>query len=180
MDCLVSDLHLNHWNIIEYCDRPFESVEEMNETLVENWNAVVDADDEVLYGGDLTISYDTADLLDWLDRLNGEVVFLLGNHDETVSETLDGVEFYDHYRFEAEGYRFYAVHDPVDADPSADEWMLHGHHHNNWPDELPFVDPETQRVNFSIELTGYRPLSIDDLIAILDRGERFADREAAT
>jgi len=42
MDYLVSDIHLDHDNIIDYCDRPFSSVEEMNETLVEHWNAVVD------------------------------------------------------------------------------------------------------------------------------------------
>lgn len=35
MDYLISDLSLDHTNIIEYCDRPFSSVEEMNDTLVE-------------------------------------------------------------------------------------------------------------------------------------------------
>lgn len=96
MDYLVSDLHLDHGNIIDYCGRPFESVEAMNETVVENWNAVVNPNDEVLYGGDLTISWSNTDLLDWLDQLNGEIVFLLGNHDGTVIEELDHVNFFDH------------------------------------------------------------------------------------
>ncbi|MDB2253066.1 metallophosphoesterase [Halorubrum ezzemoulense] len=89
MDYLISDLHLNHDNIIDYCDRPFGSVEEMNETLVEHWNDSIDPGDEVLYGGDLTIRSSAAALLDWLDELNGEIVFLLGNHDGTVLEEFD-------------------------------------------------------------------------------------------
>ena len=76
MDYLISDLHLDHDNIIDYCDRPFSSVEEMNDVLVEHWNTVVDPDDEVLYGGDLTIRTSAAALLDWLNELNGEIVFL--------------------------------------------------------------------------------------------------------
>lgn len=35
MEYLISDLHLDHANVIDYCDRPFDSVEEMNETLAE-------------------------------------------------------------------------------------------------------------------------------------------------
>ncbi|WP_267643703.1 metallophosphoesterase [Haloarchaeobius amylolyticus] len=179
MDYLVSDLHLDHGNIIEYCDRPFDSVEEMNETLVENWNTVVDPGDEVLFGGDLTISYDEGDLLHWLEALNGELVFLVGNHDGTVFDSLDGVGFFEHYQFEYGGHRFYAVHDPVDAPPNVPGWVLHGHHHNNWPDEFPFVDPEERRVNFSVELLDYRPLAMETLVSYLADGTRYADRAAA-
>jgi calcineurin-like phosphoesterase family protein len=78
MDYVVSDLHLDHRNIIDYCDRPFASVDEMNETLIENWNAVVDPGDEVLYGGDLTIRESAAALLDWLEELHGQIVFVSG------------------------------------------------------------------------------------------------------
>jgi calcineurin-like phosphoesterase family protein len=45
MNHLVSDLHLNHNNIIGHCDRPVSSVEEMNGMLVEHWNTVVEPDD---------------------------------------------------------------------------------------------------------------------------------------
>ena len=55
MDYLISDFHLDHDNIIDYCDRPFDSVAAMNETLVEHWNATVGPGESVLYGGDLTI-----------------------------------------------------------------------------------------------------------------------------
>jgi len=42
---VTADLHLGHSNIIKYCDRPFGSAEEMDQTLIDNWNSVVDKND---------------------------------------------------------------------------------------------------------------------------------------
>jgi len=179
MDYLISDLHLDHDNIIDYCDRPFSSVKEMNETLVDRWNTTIDPDDDVLYGGDLTIRKSAAALLDWLEELNGEIVFLLGNHDDTVLEGLDRVRFVEEYTFERRGVPFHAVHDPADGPSNPKGWLLHGHHHNNWPDRFPFVDHDTRRVNISVELLDYRPLGTDRLVDYLTRGERYPDRTAA-
>jgi calcineurin-like phosphoesterase family protein len=179
MDYLISDLHLDHDNIIDYCDRPFSSVEEMNETLVEHWNSLISPTDEVLYGGDLTIRTSAGALLDWLDELNGEIIFLLGNHDGTVVEGLDQVQFVTDFQFTHRGVPFYAVHDPVDGPSNPKGWLLHGHHHNNWPDEFPFVDHDTRSVNFSAELLDYRPLATDRLVDYLTCGEQFPDRTAA-
>lgn len=179
MDYLISDFHLGHSNIIEYCDRPFDSVEEMDETLIENWNDIINPGDEVLYGGDLSVPWAETHLLDYIVELNGEMVFLIGNHDETVFPELEGVEFCEQFQFKHRGVPFYAVHDPEDAPSSPTGWVLHGHHHNNWPDEFPFVDPDSCRVNFSVELLDYRPLSTDRLVDYLTCGERFADRTAA-
>lgn len=179
IDYIISDLHLDHRNIIEYCDRPFGSVEEMNETLVDNWKGVVDPNDVVLYGGDLTIRETAGALLDWLEKLPGELVFLLGNHDGIVLDRLDGVQFTEEFTFEHRGVPFHAVHDPEDGPSSPPGWVLHGHHHNNWPNQFPFVDHGERRVNFSVELLDYRPLSTDRLVDYLACGEDLRDRTAA-
>ncbi len=111
---LASDLHLDHENVIRYCDRPFTDVEDMNQTLVTNWNSVVAPDDEVIFGGDLTISGSASAFLTWTDQLYGELIFLVGNHDDTVYRNLDDVHIFDHYQFSEGGYDFYCTHRPED------------------------------------------------------------------
>ena len=50
----TSDCHFNHKNILSYepQSRPFATIEEMNETIISNWNSVVTAEDEVWVLGD--------------------------------------------------------------------------------------------------------------------------------
>ena len=77
---VTSDTHFNHANIIKYCNRPFSSVEEMNETIIANWNKVVSEDDMVYHLGDFALG-DKSLIPDFLERLNGYKEFLMGNHD---------------------------------------------------------------------------------------------------
>lgn len=76
----TSDLHLGHARICELAQRPFDSVEEMNEALIERWNAVVHPHDEVLILGDLVMGR-FAETIQLVPRLNGRKSLLPGNHD---------------------------------------------------------------------------------------------------
>lgn len=49
----TSDLHLGHENVIKLCNRPFDSIEEMDEALIRNWNRKVTNGDTVYVLGDL-------------------------------------------------------------------------------------------------------------------------------
>ena len=51
----TADFHLGHKNIIRYCNRPFETVEEMNHTILERLNACVKANDILYFLGDFCI-----------------------------------------------------------------------------------------------------------------------------
>lgn len=76
----TSDTHFNHANIIKFCSRPFDSVEEMNETLISNWNNTVPKDGIVFHLGDFAFGGSEV----WhkiLSRLNGQIHLILGNHD---------------------------------------------------------------------------------------------------
>lgn len=151
----TSDLHLGHENIIEYCNRPFNSVEEMNSVLVRNWNDRVAPEDTVVFVGDLG-----RPTSDWLDYLQGVIVFVLGNH--------DGIMARGHYETRVGDTPVWCVHDPADAPSDWDGWVVHGHHHNNHPDEYPLVNDEDRRVNISVELTEYAPVREDELHELIE------------
>lgn len=82
---LISDSHFGHGSTFEKFKnddgsplRPFTSIEEMNETMVERWNAVVSPSDRVIHGGDVVINKKYIALM---ERLNGIKTLVLGNHD---------------------------------------------------------------------------------------------------
>lgn len=79
MNYFSSDSHFWHNNVIKYCNRPFSSIEEMNETLVNNWNSVVKPDDIVTYLGDFSLAFRAVETFS--HRLNGFKWLVPGNHD---------------------------------------------------------------------------------------------------
>ena len=76
----TSDLHFYHKNICKYCNRPYESVEEMNEGIIQNWNSVVKDDDIVFVLGDLGFC-GSEKLMPLIERLKGKKYVVQGNHD---------------------------------------------------------------------------------------------------
>src|SRR5512137_2991157 len=77
----TSDTHFDHKNIIQYCHRPFDSVDEMNEALVDNWNRTIAPEDLVYHLGDFTLG-DIRHFNKWADQLNGHLRILPGSHDD--------------------------------------------------------------------------------------------------
>ena len=77
----TSDTHFFHRNIIKYCDRPFETVKEMNEDLITLWNATVPEDGTVFHLGDVSLTANPKDLNDLLHKLNGNKYLIIGNHE---------------------------------------------------------------------------------------------------
>ena len=76
----TSDLHFGHRNILKFCKRPWDTVEEMNEGLIQNWNRVVGKDDLVFNLGDFAFATNGR-WKELINRLNGHIHLILGNHD---------------------------------------------------------------------------------------------------
>lgn len=76
----ISDTHFAHRNILEYekDSRPFNSIEEMNEALICNWNKTVNATDIVYHVGDFAFGRKN---IEFAKFLNGKKRLILGNHD---------------------------------------------------------------------------------------------------
>lgn len=75
----TSDLHFGHANILKFCNRPWETTDEMNADLIKNWNSVVKPDDLVFDLGDFAFASNSK-WKDLLSQLNGHHYLILGNH----------------------------------------------------------------------------------------------------
>lgn len=76
----TSDTHFGHKHILEFCHRPFSSIEEHDKALIENWNNVVGPDDTVFHLGD----FGFGGFPFWKnirEQLNGHIILIIGNHD---------------------------------------------------------------------------------------------------
>lgn len=81
---LTSDTHFNHMKPFIYEARGFNTIEEMNETIVENWNKVVKPNDIIYHLGDVIMGADLQSGLRLISRLNGIKYLAYGNHDTEI------------------------------------------------------------------------------------------------
>lgn len=88
----TSDHHFQHARISELSGRPFATVEEMDEALIANWNAVVAPEDLVWVLGDYALG-DWRKALGYLTRLHGRKRLIEGNHDRCWQGHRDGWKY---------------------------------------------------------------------------------------
>lgn len=168
----TSDTHFNHANIIRYCNRPFKDVNQMNEALIENWNTVVKPDDTVFHLGDFCLG-GAAEWTKILDRLNGKIYLILGNHD--LKNLRQGFT----YRFELVTMqmhieigkqRIWLNHFPFlcfDGGYKSNVWQLFGHVHTRKnstgidADRLQHLYPTQYDVG--VDNNNFTPISFEQL-----------------
>ncbi|RAK45945.1 hydrolase [Macrococcus epidermidis] len=161
----ISDTHFYHKNIAE--SRGL-TVEEMNTLMINNWNNIVNEDDEVYILGDLFYRATIEQANEILNNLNGTKHLVIGNHDKHY---LKRKEFNKHHfktikdiiEFNYEGYHFFLCHYPV-IDWNRKHYgsiHLYGHIHDNISYES-ILGP--QSINVSVELIEYTPISINKII----------------
>lgn len=76
----IADTHFGHKNIIKYCNRPFQFVEEMDATMIQNWNSTVQQDDYIYHLGDFGLGGEEY-FRSIVERLNGHINLVPGSHD---------------------------------------------------------------------------------------------------
>ena len=183
----TSDTHFGHENIIKFCNRPFANAQEMNETLINNWNRVVGPDDTIFHLGDFAFggSYLWNNML---DRLNGHIHLVIGNHDRKnlrqgyvqkfdsiypqLQINIDGRSVYlNHYPFLCYGGSYRGDKDAV--------WQLFGHVHSG-----PFStgkDDERLKMLFpyqydvGVDNNNFTPISWEDVIIRIKNNIEFYD-----
>ena len=165
----TADLHFGHQNIIKYCNRPFMSVQEMDDALTRNWNDVVSSRDEVYILGDLTMKA-PEEAHAYLCVLNGRKYFIRGNHDKflrgfTPYES-DFVWIKDYYTLKHNGQKIVLFHYPIC------EWdgffrgsiHLYGHIHNSTVSAKRTDAMSGLAFNVGVDCNNYRPISIEEVM----------------
>ena len=149
---VIADTHFGHTNIIKYCDRPFQTVEEMDKTMIKNWNETVSNKDVVLHLGDVGIGSKQY-ISDIVGRLNGKKILIMGNHDQWSEQAYRDMGFHTVSRFPIIYDGCYIMsHAPLLLSETTPYFNVYGHVHN----DNKYVDNSTSKC-VSVERIGYRP-----------------------
>ena len=165
---VISDTHFGHtnsWQLFKRPDgsplRPFSSTEEMDETMIERWNAKVGPHDVVYHLGDVVIN---RKFLHLVKRLNGKKRLVRGNHDIFKDQDYRDVGFDSLYGVRVFTDKFILSHIPLHPDCITDRFRVNvcGHLHAN---KVRFVDGsiDPRYLCVSVEQTNYTPLSFDEV-----------------
>lgn len=181
---IVSDTHFYHKNILQYCDRPYKTVEEMNLAIVNNWNSVVTPNDIVFHLGDVGFGL-VENLKPMIESLNGHKILLKGNHDMkrgenswrnigfeksykckevTLRQFLNDIGYLDdseikNYTGNLENVIF--SHYPREC--LDNQINIHGHIHDV-PLDTSLYNPNNH-ICVSVEMINYKPKSLREILA---------------
>lgn len=155
---LISDTHFSHDNIRKYCGRPFTSVTQMDEFMVEAWNQTVRPQDHVYHLGDVAMRQQHLEIV---KRLNGHKRLVRGNHDIFKTKLYLAAGF-----AEIHGVRVLdnlaMTHIPIHPESLGRYFgNVHGHIHEKDSPAGPYL-------NVSVEKIGYRPISLEEAKARID------------
>lgn len=162
----ISDTHFCSGNIINYCHRPFANADEMNETLIKNWNSVVQPEDTVFHLGDF-VMHESENIPPILSQLNGHIILCRGNHDtprklSVLKNYVDDIRDIAYLRYK--GLFFVASHFPMTNNDfldmvvkdNSEVAVVHGHVH----DKVPFGPNPGHSFNVSADVINFTPVNI--------------------
>lgn len=162
---VYSDSHFYHSRILEYENRPFKDVDEMNMELVCRWNSVVGPKDTVYHLGDFGLGK-KEDLRYILSLMNGTKVLIRGNHDRGPNAMLEvGFEsVHSSWQMVRGGKHIYMVHNP-DHYKTIVRWhhdfVLYGHLHSRRVDKY---DNMEGWINCCVENSDYTPIPLEKIL----------------
>lgn len=155
-----SDPHFHHKNICRLSNRPFSSVEEMNEKLIDNFNSVVKQGDRVFCLGDFSFGRqeETEKIFNRLNKCQHHLIF--GNHDGDESSKLPWNWARSYYELKINGVKLVLFHYPIQSWNGAFRGSihLHGHSHGHVKSE------NIKRMDVGVDCCNYSPINLDQII----------------
>lgn len=165
----VADPHFGHENILKLCQRPFGSIEDMNQALIAAWNERITGNDTVFILGDLF--YRCADPEPILQQLKGRKRLIIGNHDSSWMDKVELSKYFvsvDPFLEITDGVRGITLcHYPLLTwKHKLRTFMVHGHIHNDTTsDFFPLLAVRERVLNAGVDINGFRPVTFEELVA---------------
>lgn len=152
----TADTHFGHANIIKYCNRPFMTVEEMNNEMIKRWNSVVEKDDIVYHLGDLAfLKY-----CDITNKLNGSIFLIRGNHDKYTDNKLMSLGICKVYHkstiVNVYGRDIHLMHAPKDYKNGIINLCGHIHEIAKWSNNI---------LNVGVDIWNFTPVEYSQIIS---------------
>lgn len=164
-----SDYHLGHKNVIKYDNRPFKDINHMNEAIITNHNNVISNNDDFYFLGDF--SFDKSKTESFLERLNGNLHFIKGNHDRS-----DMIRLYRKYgtylgqldELSVKNQQFILCHYSMRVWNRSHHGSIHlyGHSHGSIDKE-----PWGKSMDVGIMMNDYKPFEFSDIMKIMNKRE---------
>jgi len=164
MEFFTADEHYFHKNMIEYANRPYANVSDMNEALITNHNKIVKSNDITYHIGDFAFgSMDNIKKL--IGQLNGKHIFIYGSHDKSIARMGRRGEIdYRGSRIEIEIKNRFIVMDHyclrVWAKSHYGSWHLFGHSHGK-------LEPIGKSWDVGVDNNNFYPVSFDRICEIM-------------
>jgi len=154
----TADEHYKHSRIIDYCNRPFDSIDENDLMLMANHNSVVSKDDTTVHVGDFGFFRTKKEAGEYIRCLNGNHIFVRGSHDRWAPKSMREI-----WKNKIDGQTVVACHYAMRTWPAShhNSWLLYGHSHGRLP-------PQGKSWDVGVDCNGYFPVSWDTVKKIME------------
>lgn len=161
----TADLHFGYEDVLHKAARPFGSVEEMDQILIDHWNEVVTDEDTVYFIGDIG-SYCTPFPEVQLSYLHGHKHLIRGNHDTCIENQQMLLDYFetvtDFLEIDDGGRHITLCHYPIVYIQGG--YMIHGHIHNAKKEIYSILAKLPRTLNAGVDINGFRPVTLAQLI----------------
>jgi calcineurin-like phosphoesterase family protein len=188
----TSDTHYNHsnicsattkWDNASNLTREFNSLDHMNNTLVNNINCMVGEDDILIHLGDWSFG-GFEKIQEFRDRILCKNIHLvLGNHDHHIERNKEGVQklfssVSQYLRLEVrrpinkatvEKFIFVCMHYPIASWHDMNQGVIHLHGHVHLPPHLRIA--EGKAMDVGVDGNGLEPISLNEVLSIMKNRE---------
>ena len=174
---IISDTHFNHSNILKYCNRPFKSVEEMNEAIINNWNKLVKKNDLIYHLGDFFLGSKN-ELKDIVSKLNGTIYLIRGNHDRLTIKSYEdsGIKVLKKAPIVLEDFNVLLSHRPLPDSMIKDGYInIHGHIHEKKIEDIydNTLFSKDKHINASLDVLDFKPMLLSKLLEKEKRNDLY-------